>query len=407
MFPSIPDFVPPSFPDAVATEDHKREIARLVDRAEKDPRTHTFARLADLYRKGGDLEQALEVVTEGLRHHPHYLNAQLVRAKVLKELGRTEEARTAFERVLDIDSENLVAHAALEELAPGLRPEPRRGPGKGAAATSSPWLASLDAAWREGNGTPREEPVAGDASADQRQEAEPASGVAKKDEAAGAPPVSPRTTTAKSEPAPTPVRSKGADDDNGHELETATLASLYVRQGLFDRAIGVYERLLARDPYNARLASALNDARAKSQDRSTGGPSKPAATPSAPDPAAAAPKAAGGAGAAQPPEPTRAESGPLAAPEATTDVVSAAATTDAAPADATTDVVPGDARTDVVPGEAPSINEPWPGAESPVMVEETIRAELRRLLDGEGPEDTYGLLGGWQEWLARLEQRRG
>ena len=101
MFHPIPDVFPPSFFDAVATEDQQREIARLVDRAEKDPRTHTFARLADLYRKGGDLEQALEVITQGLRHHPHYLNAQLVHAKVLKELGRSDEARTAFERVRD------------------------------------------------------------------------------------------------------------------------------------------------------------------------------------------------------------------------------------------------------------------------------------------------------------------
>ncbi|MDX1579441.1 MAG: tetratricopeptide repeat protein, partial [Gemmatimonadota bacterium] len=132
----------------MSDRDHSEEIDRLLDRAERDPRTHTFARLADLYRKSGELDRALDVVETGLRHHPHYLNARIVHARVLRDLGRHAEAREAFERVLRIDSENLVAREALSELGAAGRPagvrerEPRRSQG---------WLARLDADWRSAN----------------------------------------------------------------------------------------------------------------------------------------------------------------------------------------------------------------------------------------------------------------
>ena len=307
-------------------DDHSDEIQRLEERGGLEPRTHTFARLADLYRKSGELDRALEVIESGLRHHPHYLNARLVHARLLRELGRSEEAVGAFERVLDIDSENLVAQAALAELAAESTgevrsielPHPR-------APLSTGWLASLDAAWRvrapsdepvgdralragyhdvetpaadsgpacpdplepvdhpgprdrrgTGNGS---QPVGGAESADGPEadgpEADgPEAGgpEAGGPERAGGPepvhrpessgeaePLGPAESAV--EPATEAVHPETGPGQSPRELETATLAELYVRQGLLSEAVGIYERLLARDPYNARLAQALEAAR--------------------------------------------------------------------------------------------------------------------------------------------------
>ncbi len=123
----------------VPTDHQTEEIARLLRRTEVEPRTHAFARLAELYRENGDLERALHVVRDGLAHHPHYLAARLVHARVLRELGRTEASRTEFERILAVDAEHPAARAALGRPASTGRPEERWGEAARAAAARR-WL---------------------------------------------------------------------------------------------------------------------------------------------------------------------------------------------------------------------------------------------------------------------------
>jgi tetratricopeptide (TPR) repeat protein len=93
------------------------DIRSLERRVAGDPAGLVFARLADAYRKAGLLSRALEVVDRGLHRHPDYLNARLVRARVLRDLGRRADAVSAFEAVLEIDVSNQVALRALGDLA--------------------------------------------------------------------------------------------------------------------------------------------------------------------------------------------------------------------------------------------------------------------------------------------------
>lgn len=286
MFPHDPTrCAPPDDPGArlMPPDEYADEIDRLEARSASDPRTHTFARLADLYRKAGELQRALEVVESGLRHHPHYLNARIVHARLLRELGRQGEAISAFERVLRIDSQNLVAQAALDELREG---EAGRTPGATEVSEPRPaasgWLARLEEDWHSGRGrgdepeaaypegaTPPEtgppgelgEPgESGETGASEPDE--PETGAPEPDTPVRAP--EPETVASRSAASPRP---RAAIRREGGDLETATLAELYARQGLFDEAIGIFERLLARDPYNARLAAALEDARHQARGR--------------------------------------------------------------------------------------------------------------------------------------------
>ncbi|MXW55747.1 MAG: tetratricopeptide repeat protein [Gemmatimonadales bacterium] len=209
--PNLPPF-PPATP--VAADDQTVEIEQLLRRAETEPRTHTFARLGDLYRQAGEHERALGVIRDGLREHPYYLDARLLHARVLLELGRDELARIEFEHILMLDPANPLACMAL-----GV--ERVEGSGSDGAASADDWLEALENAWRSDGADARPAPGGG---------------------ATSAPRVSPQS------------------------IETSTLAGLYASQGLFDRAIGVYEQMLSRDPDSADVAVALAEMRRRADE---------------------------------------------------------------------------------------------------------------------------------------------
>lgn len=311
----------------MSPSDHAEEIERLAERAARDPRTHTFARLADLYRKVGELDRALQVIEAGLKHHPHYLNARLVHARLLRDLGRPEEAVAAFTRVLEIDSENRVARAALEELTgePFADEDPARSAAPPPASVG--WLARLDAEWRHTVAENGADAASSDAvsAAAPPTEAPPAVDELSREASGPELPQEPRSQEeadggdgpetlvaaaaevddddAEVEVAEVDAADIAAPDEAGvaadeareapaeTELETGTLAALYVTQGLFDQAVAIYERLLARDPYNARLAAALEDARQRGGTRRERGSPEPGPRPGAAAPPEPEPEA--------------------------------------------------------------------------------------------------------------------
>lgn len=351
---------------AMTPRDRSEEIDRLVERRARDPRTHTFAALADLYRQTGELDRALEVVQDGLRHHPHFLNARLVHARLLRELGRDQDAAAAFRQVLEIDSENRVARSALTEIVEGVA---ETGPDGSSVAVvderprRARWLARLDDEWRNGSdesedasaavAAPAGEAPAGEAPVDEAQA-----------EVTGEADVEPDPATGP-EDAPSHDVAAGPEDrvSGGGDLETATLAQLYVSQGLIDQAIGIYERLLARDPYNARLAASLEDVRQKGRSGAGSPPPAQRARPPIPrvdrDPEVDADRAF------DPPRRRADDPAPAAESADVADTIEAAADPDGP----------------------------------------TMREFLRDLVDGHAPIDPDGGDVDWPAWLHDLETR--
>ena len=91
-------------------------IDDLRRRVQKDPASIAFAQLAEEYRRAGDCEEAVRVCEAGLAQHPAYLSARVTLGRALFELGRLEDARTEFLRVLDAAPDNLIAVGKLAEI---------------------------------------------------------------------------------------------------------------------------------------------------------------------------------------------------------------------------------------------------------------------------------------------------
>lgn len=93
------------------------EIQKLEQRMRENPEGRAFAPLADAYRKAGEVARALEIVRRGLLHHRDYVSGHIVLGRCLVDRGDDDEARQAFEHVLELDPENVIALRMLSEVA--------------------------------------------------------------------------------------------------------------------------------------------------------------------------------------------------------------------------------------------------------------------------------------------------
>jgi DNA-binding SARP family transcriptional activator len=82
----------------------------------ENPR-RVFARLANEYRKSGDLDVAIEICRAHVPLQPTYISGYIVLGQALFERGQPEEARSTFETALTLDPENLIALRQLGDIA--------------------------------------------------------------------------------------------------------------------------------------------------------------------------------------------------------------------------------------------------------------------------------------------------
>ena len=83
--------------------------AKLGKICAKNPTSILFARLADGFLRQGKVKQAVEICRRGLRYRPSYVTGHLVMGKCHLAVGRLEEARQEFHKVLQLDADNLAA----------------------------------------------------------------------------------------------------------------------------------------------------------------------------------------------------------------------------------------------------------------------------------------------------------
>ena len=93
------------------------EIEKLERRYAENPQGLTFAPLAEVHRKNGDVARALELLRLGLELHPDYTPASIVLGRCHLDLGDLPAAETAFAHVLGLDGENVIALKALADIS--------------------------------------------------------------------------------------------------------------------------------------------------------------------------------------------------------------------------------------------------------------------------------------------------
>ncbi len=293
-----------------------KTIESLKERLAKDPLSRAFLQLAEEYRKLGRFDEATEVCLQGLQRHPAYLPARIALGRTYLEAGNLDLAHQTLADVHRTMPENHLAGKLLAEVqrrmgrpreaadtyramlrhSPGDReveallsdlqepPEPRASRETNAVQEARPTAppaasAALDPAldYRPGDidptagagsvttgtgasarpvperrATPAPEPSVDDLPT-ARVRVEPVSTPSgdQEKEAGGHP-------WPASEASPAPGRGPEADEEPD-ALQTNTLAELYLRQGLVQRALEVYRAMLRLDPANERLRRRLEE----------------------------------------------------------------------------------------------------------------------------------------------------
>ncbi len=92
------------------------ELEKLERQYQDNPRRFA-APYADALRKSGEMAQALEIVEVGLELNPQYIPASVVLGRCHLDMGNDEAAEQAFNRVLELDQENVIALKALADIA--------------------------------------------------------------------------------------------------------------------------------------------------------------------------------------------------------------------------------------------------------------------------------------------------
>jgi tetratricopeptide (TPR) repeat protein len=275
-------------------------IEELRRRLERDPGSRLFAQLAEECRKAGDHAEAIRVARAGLARHPNYPSARLTLGRALLESGDAAGAREELENALREAPDNILAGrflaqaleaqgdlaAALERYAATLRMAPGDRLLEGQIAALQERLGA-----GQGGRMAPPDAVTGPmpqvvvppplpprtASAVSRREAVGAEGAAE-EPAPTIPTMRARDIAADAEEAPTRPRSPGpsVEASRGAEAQrqgaggpespsgatpfsSSTLAELYFRQGLLDRAVEVYRQLLAVEPGNTRARARLEE----------------------------------------------------------------------------------------------------------------------------------------------------
>jgi len=95
--------------DAVDLE----ELERYLRLYQENPESRIFAPLADMYRRLGRYQDALEISKEGIHRHPYYAGGRVAFAHVLHDMEDFENALTESEYVVTYYPDNLLARKIL------------------------------------------------------------------------------------------------------------------------------------------------------------------------------------------------------------------------------------------------------------------------------------------------------
>ena len=96
--------------------DHEIRSLQSIYGSERDPDGLAFAPLADAFRRKGEIREAFDLLQDGTSRHPDFATGHVVTAQLYVDWGFPAEAELAARRVLELDSENIVALSILGSI---------------------------------------------------------------------------------------------------------------------------------------------------------------------------------------------------------------------------------------------------------------------------------------------------
>ncbi|MCE2432478.1 MAG: tetratricopeptide repeat protein [Candidatus Latescibacteria bacterium] len=219
-----------------------KKLQKIYD---QNPTSILFARLADGLLLEGEVARAIEVCRRGLRYRPSYTAGYVVMGKCYHAAGHYEEARLAFQRVLQLDAGHLAACWYMGKIALQLGRDDLALKYFEQAHVRDPFSPELIEQIRKLKGEEVEE---------------------EQDSGPGVIPESEVFAQALLEEdgeddLDTLVTSLKREPKSGGEvpvIATKTLAELYASQGLIPEAIAVLEQVIAREPDNEHIIARLD-----------------------------------------------------------------------------------------------------------------------------------------------------
>ncbi|HTG82721.1 MAG TPA: tetratricopeptide repeat protein [Geobacteraceae bacterium] len=218
------------------------EIKKYEDTLAKEPASYCFAPLAELYRKTGNLDDAVATAKRGCELHPDYVGGIMALGRAYFENGMKAESRAALERVINITPDNLLALKLLSLLY--------QEQGDTAAACKA--LRSILAQ----NPDDHESQALLDSLTSDEVDLEELEIIEDLTDEDLIDEDDFSVSLGQSEP---PEDGADAAAEAKNPISTSTLAELYVSQGFLSHAVKIYQEMLNADPDNADLRKRVDE----------------------------------------------------------------------------------------------------------------------------------------------------
>jgi tetratricopeptide (TPR) repeat protein len=91
-------------------------VRNCEDKLNANPQSLVFSRLADGYRKQGEIQKAVDVCMQGLQFHPDYVTGRVILGRCYLEQEKLDEAITEFIQAIQLDRRNQVAIKMIADI---------------------------------------------------------------------------------------------------------------------------------------------------------------------------------------------------------------------------------------------------------------------------------------------------
>ena len=214
--------------------------ARLKDKYEellsRDPSTPKFVFLAEILRQQGDGHRATEILIKGLRSNPDSITARSILGKIYYDRWMIDQAKNEMEKVIRVAPDNIDAAKMLIQIYRG----------------EENYNKALETCYSSLIFNPEDDDLTRELKVLQKQVSHDGTKTTSIETGKVANDIFEIDERPEEEP---------LSDSVIDELYTEAMANLYIDQGLYERAIVVLEKLLAREPENTSVRTKLDVAK--------------------------------------------------------------------------------------------------------------------------------------------------